>query len=195
MTYVVISSGHLRGLGDVAPPFAEQIGIGRSALRELSIKSMAVRASTDPAIANVGVIAGRFADEIGPRLLTEAEQTSDAAKVIRVQTATKNMIAAVSPEVMPAAISRFLLMVVTGPAGAVIPAETVDAARDQAQQAADEAIDSAKQGLENAAEGSVKLLQALAKAAAEQATSDIVGTALALGGLGLLAYLYVQSRK
>jgi hypothetical protein len=195
MTYVIVSSGHLRGLGDAASVFSEQIDVGRAALRELAAKALVLRASTDPAIVNVGDLANRFASDVGPRLLNEAEQTGDAAKVVRVQTATANMIAVVSPEVMPAVVSRFLAFVIRGPGGIVVSADTIDKEREAARQVTQEAIDAAKQGAENAAEGAVKLGQDLAKAGFDQLTKDIAGTIMLVGALGLAAYLFVSTRK
>ena len=144
MTYVIIHGRGLQGLGATSgeDAFKAQVDTGRSALRELSVKAAVLRRSTDEAIAGLGQVAGRFADVTGPKLLDEAMSQSltsadRAARVARVQGATLNMIKTVSPEVMPAAVSRFLAMAIIGPvAGAVVPASVVASAKDAGFDAA-----------------------------------------------------------
>jgi|GEM_PF-2748658 len=174
--------------------FQEQLDLARSAFRELRVIANTVqRASTDPGTAYAGELAVKFASETGPRLVNEAERDQDVAKLIRVQGSTQRIIAAIKPEVVPAVLSRFMTIVLLGPAGAV-SAETLNKAKEAGIDAADAALDAGKNALKTGAKGVVKLGQEVLDAGLEQALQKPISTALFVGGaLGVLAlYFYIK---
>jgi hypothetical protein len=179
------------------PTFKEQLDLARSAFRELRVIATTVqRASTDPGTAFAGELAVKFASETGPRLVDEAERDQDVAKLVRVQGSTQRIVAALKPEVVPALVSRFMTIVLLGPAGAVVPAETLNRAKEAGMDAADSALEAGKEALKTGAKGVVKLGQEVLDAGLDQAAKKPISTALFVGGaLGILAlYFYINKR-
>lgn len=178
------------------PTFQQQIDLARSALQELRVVATTVqRASTDPGIAYAGELAVKFASETGPRLVSEAESGQDVAKLARVQGATKNMVTALKSEVLPAALSRFLLIALIGPAGAVVSAETIDKAKEAGGQAVSDALDAGKNALKTGVKGVVKLGQDLVDAGLEESAKKPISTALFVGGAVAALALYIYIKK
>jgi hypothetical protein len=185
------------GAASAQPPtFQQQIDLARAALRELRVIATTVqKASTDPGIAYAGELAVKFASETGPRLVSEAESGQDVAKLARVQGAAKNMSTAIKPEVLPAALSRFLLIVLTGPAGAVVSAETINKAKEAGGQAVSDALDAGKNALKTGAKGVVKLGQEVIDAGLEEAAKKPISTAIFVGGAVAALALYIYIKK
>ncbi len=130
-------SSRYAGLGEtqqITPEFANQISTAQGALTELTAIAKTISiTTTDPAIKNAADLALQFTQGGGPRILNDALIQGDPRKVAAVQDATKKIISALSPEVIPAIVSRFIAMVVLGPAGAVVSADMLDSAKEDAR--------------------------------------------------------------
>ncbi|NBT35783.1 MAG: hypothetical protein EBT03_09670 [Betaproteobacteria bacterium] len=153
MPYVYSRHAHAReglgarlrssSLGETPPgvvPFATAIAAARDALGELARSGSVVqRAATDPGTSEAGRLANVFATTTGLRLVNEAEAAGDAVKLARVQGSTERLIRAISPEIMPALVQRFLLMLFVGPF-ALLPPGALDTAKEAGRIAADEIL-------------------------------------------------------
>lgn len=177
--------------------FKEQIDLARSALRELRVIATVVARDTNPGTANAGTLGVKFASETAPRLIDEAERDQDVAKLVRVQGATQRIVVGLKPEVLSAILSRFLAIVLLGPVGALVSAETLDKAKEAGMDAADAALEAGKNAIKTGAKGVVKLGQDILEAGLEQAGKKPVTTALFVGGaLGILAlYFYINKKR
>ncbi len=119
------------GAAQATPEFTNQLAVAQGALSELSTIATAIsKTSTDPGIKNAADIALQFTTDRGPRVLNDALVQADPGKIIAVQTATKNIIKCLKPEVLPAILQRFAVMIVLGPAGAFVSADQVNAAKE-----------------------------------------------------------------
>jgi hypothetical protein len=181
------------GAVNLSPQFKEQLELARSALRELRIIGNTIqRASTDPGTAEAGRMAATFAAETGPRLVSEAESGGDVAKLARVQGSVQRMIAFLKPDVVPAVISRFALVALVGPAGAIVSADTLNKAKEAGMEAADKTIEAGKEAIKTAVRGTVRLGQEAVEAGLEEAGKKPFSTALLVGGVvGILALYFV----
>jgi hypothetical protein len=126
----------LSGLGAAAPQadakFVAQWNDGKIAVGQLgSLAKTISLATTDPAIKNAADIALTFVNTRANRLLDEALANVDIAKMIRVQSATKNIVAALKPEIVPALLNRWLLMTLVGPIGLAVPASAINKAKEE----------------------------------------------------------------
>lgn len=118
------------GAVTLSQAYKDQITLARQALKELATAAGFVKtATTDPGIEQAAIIALEWANVKGPARLDKAEQTGDPVHLAAVQTATKNIFGMMKQEQIPAAVSRFFAMVVLGPAGAVMSASQIDAAK------------------------------------------------------------------
>jgi hypothetical protein len=90
-----------------------------------------------------------------------------------------------------------MTIVLLGPSGAVVPAETLNRAKEAGMDAADSALEAGKEALKTGAKGVVKLGQEVLDAGLEQASKKPVSTALFVGGaLSVLAlYFYINKKR
>lgn len=140
----------LGGLGAVSitPAFAQQIAEAHGALTQLAAVSKTVElATTDVQIKGMAQQALRFAQERGPNVLNQALTNADPLPIARVQGASKKILDAMKPEVIPALLSRWVLLPLLGPAGLVVPAGVVESAREEGRDIVDAFLPEAKKGL------------------------------------------------
>lgn len=127
------------GAVTLSQAFKDQIALARSALRELaSIAQIVQRAATNPGIAEAARVALEFANVRGPARLLQAEQTGDPTHLAAVQRATAAIFPAMEQEKIPAIVSRFLTILIVGPAGAILTADQIDKAKEITREVVEE---------------------------------------------------------
>lgn len=142
----------LDGLG-ASSAFDSIVADARIAITKLSAMAHLLRAgAADPQQENIGDQAIAFTDERAPRLLNEASQTQDAARLLKVQTAAAAIYKVVSEGVKDAAIDRFTSLATGNGILALAPASTRDAVKESA-------LDFAKDNLNNPLQNLEKLIK------------------------------------